>query len=82
LSRRKRTGPTGGARLSAGAGEGAPTGPGWGNFWAGLGWAAGEKRREGLGWAEKRGKGFFFFFFEQLIQTIQFKFKFKNSNSN
>ena len=43
LNRRKGTGLMGGARLSAGAGEGMPTGPGWGKFWAGVGWFSGPR---------------------------------------
>ena len=43
LNRRKGTGLMGGARLSAGVGEGVPTGPGWGKFWAGAGWFSGPR---------------------------------------
>ena len=58
---RKGTGPTGGARLSAGAGEGAPTGPGWGKIlgrrWSlGRGKEGNEKKRE-VGWAKNDREG-------------------------
>ena len=86
---RKGTGPTGGARLSAGAGEGAPTGPGWGKI-LGRRWSLvrGERRKrkeEGGGLGQKRygRRERFSLFFNKEIQTIQFKFIIQeNSNSN